>query len=425
MAILISEQIDDIEQPGEAPAVPLDETPAVPTQGEPAPPTMGERYRLFALAAITFGCVVLCFLLAIPFLPAIAWGVALAIISWPMHRWIESAVRRPNIAAFLSTSIVTLLIAGTALYVGYHLAEEGTSAAEQTPLVEGKDKGTPDGGRQDPDQAEQKTDAAEPMRAAEAGVRQTLEKVPGLRNIGVWMDRMGIDPEQEIRKFVGSFTRDFSAVANGSVAAIVQFLAAVFLLFFLFRDRQTFLDGVVGLLPLTRVEASRVLTRAADSVHANLYATFLTSLITTTSIGAMFWWLDLPNPMLWTVVMFFLSLLPIVGAGLVWVPAAVYLAMEGRWMAGAVLIGWALLFFVLVDTILYAKIAGPKMRMHETLTLLAFFGGLAFFGISGMILGPAVLAVTAAFVEVWKVRLTGVDPSPAIVEPGKPTLVLT
>jgi len=391
MVVIVTEQSEALEG-AEQDKVPLDERPAVPTKGEPAPPSMGERFRLFALAGLTFCCFILCFLLTVPFLSAIAWGVALAIIAYPVHRWIENLVRQPTVAALISTTIVTVVIAGTALFVGYHLAEEGTSAKQRAD-------------------------------SAEVGILQTIEKVPFLRPLGSWIERLGIDPEQAVREFLGSFARDFSAVANGSVAAIVQFLAAVFLLFFLFRDRRTFLEGLVELLPLTRPEAGRVFSRAADSVHGNLYATFVTSLITTSAIGAMFWWLDLPSPMLWTVVMFFLSLLPVVGAGLVWVPAAVYLAMEGRWMAGAVLLGWAILFFVLSDTILYARLAGPKMRMHETLTLLAFFGGLSFFGISGMILGPATLAITAAFVEVWKHRLTGVDPAPAIVSGDERTAI--
>ena len=128
MVVIVTDKVEPIEETEDG-KVPLDEQPAVPTAGEPAPPSMGERYRLFALAGLTFGCVVLCFLLAIPFLPAIAWGIALAIISYPMHRWIEQAVPWSNLAAFLSTAIVTTIIAGTALFVGYHLAEEGTAAA--------------------------------------------------------------------------------------------------------------------------------------------------------------------------------------------------------------------------------------------------------------------------------------------------------
>jgi predicted PurR-regulated permease PerM len=385
MSVIVTERNAKLEEAAEAPSVPLDETPAVPTAGEAAPPSMGERYRLFALAGLTFCCFVLCFLLAIPFLPAIAWGVALAIIAWPMHQWISARVKWPTVSALISTMIITTAIVGTGYFVASSLVQEGGNAVESA------------------------------AQSPEKGVSETIKKVPGLSPVTERLETLGVNIEAEVRKFVESFTKDFSAVAQGSVASAVQFLAAVFLLFFLFRDRAAFLEGVMNLLPLTREETNRIMVRAADSVHANLYATFVTSLITTTAIGLMFWWLGLPSPMLWTVVMFFLSLLPVVGAGLVWLPAAVYLAMEGRLGAGILLVAWAMLFFVLVDTILYAKIAGPKMRMHETLTLLAFFGGLAFFGVSGMILGPAVLAITAAFVEVWKVRLTGVDPSPAII----------
>jgi predicted PurR-regulated permease PerM len=181
----------------------------------------------------------------------------------------------------------------------------------------------------------------------------------------------------------------------------------VFLLYYLFVDRATFLYGLRDLLPLSRSESDQVFARAADSVHANLHATIVTSLIDSAGGGLMFWALGLPAPFLWTAVMFVLSLLPVVGAGLVWVPAVAYLALSGRWLAALALLAWGVLTFIIVDNIVYVRLAGERMRMHAVPALIAFLGGLAVFGVSGMILGPAILAVTVAFLEVWKRRLTG------------------
>src|SRR5262245_8998490 len=117
---------------------------------------------------------------------------------------------------------------------------------------------------------------------------------------------------------------------------------------------------------------------------------------------------------------FVLSILPIVGAGLVWLPAAVYLALSGQLLAAAALIAWGVLSFLIVDNVIYVRLAGERMRMHDVPALIAFLGGIALFGISGMILGPAILAVTAALLEVWKRRLTGASAPSAPADSPQP-----
>src|SRR5437773_7746366 len=106
---------------GEAGALPRDEK---------EPPPGNDRLRLFALVALTVGLIGLCVLLAVPFLPAITWGVALAILAWPLHRWVSRHVERPGLAAGLSTLIVVVVILGPGLFVSYQLAQEAAAAAE-------------------------------------------------------------------------------------------------------------------------------------------------------------------------------------------------------------------------------------------------------------------------------------------------------
>ena len=89
-----------------------------------------------------------------------------------------------------------------------------------------------------------------------------------------------------------------------------------------------------------------------------------------------------------------------------WVPAAVYLALLNHWGGVAVLVAWGVATSVLVDTLLYTRLAGNRMRLHAVPALLSFVGGLAVFGASGIILGPAIFAVTAAVAEVWHARAT-------------------
>jgi predicted PurR-regulated permease PerM len=132
----------------------------------------------------------------------------------------------------------------------------------------------------------------------------------------------------------------------------------------------------------------------------------ITGLIDSAGGVLMFWLLGLPSPFLWGFVMFVLCLLPVLGATMVWIPAAVYLALTDRWPHAAALAAWGVTTSIVVDNILYARLVGKRMRMHDAPALIAFLGGVALIGISGMILGPAILAVTFAFLEVWKCRFS-------------------
>jgi predicted PurR-regulated permease PerM len=237
------------------------------------------------------------------------------------------------------------------------------------------------------------------------GLREQAARVPGGGEVVGWADRLGVDVEAEVRRAVGAYTRDLAGLAQGSLTGAIQFLVAVYILYHLLRDRGEFRRGLRAFLPLTRDETDRVAARAADSVYANLYADLLTSLIDAVGGGLVFWAVGLPAPLLWAVVMFVLSILPVVGAGMVWFPAVVVLAAGDRWAAAGAVLAWGLLSFLIVDNWLYARLAGGRMRVHEVPALVAFLGGVGVFGLSGMILGPAVLAVTVAFLEVWRGRL--------------------
>ena len=331
--------------------------------------------RVITLALLTGVLIALTILIASPFLHAITWGMALAIMVWPIHRMVGERIANPSVAAVLSTSIVLLLIVVPGIFVVYHVGREVEVIARQS------------------------TKPPEDVVS-----RENLQQVPGGSRAVVWMDRLNIDVEKEVQKAVTAVLPETKAVTQGSITAAVQFLVAMFILFYVFRDRGEFMRGLRELLPLTRAEADRVFISAAGSVHANLYATVVTGLIDSVTGALLFWAVGLPAPFLWGAVMFILSILPVVGAGLVWFPTAIYLAMTGSWPSALAILTWGTVTAIAVDYILYAKLAGDRMRMHPVPALIAFLGGLAIFGISGMILGPAIVAMAAAVLDLWRER---------------------
>jgi predicted PurR-regulated permease PerM len=121
----------------------------------------------------------------------------------------------------------------------------------------------------------------------------------------------------------------------------------------------------------------------------------------------MFWLLGLPGALLWGAVMALLAIVPVLGAFVVWVPAALFLALEGSWGKALVLTGWGAGVVSLIDNLLYPILVGKRLRLHTLPVFIAIVGGILLFGSAGLILGPATLAVTVALVEVWRRRTAG------------------
>ena len=99
-----------------------------------------------------------------------------------------------------------------------------------------------------------------------------------------------------------------------------------------------------------------------------------------------------------------LAIVPILGAFVVWVPAALFLALQGSWGKALILTVWGGSVVALVDNLLYPVLVGNRLRLHTVPVFIAIVGGLALFGASGVILGPVALAITIALVDVWRRR---------------------
>ncbi len=377
-----------------------------------APPDSSSRNnwpRTATLAALTVAAVVVCVLLTLPFLAGLTWGLALAVVALPAQRWVERRLKPGNWAAGITTTLVVLLIGVPVALVGWQLTVETQRAAGQ---VQAETSVKADkAGKQAAEKAtsESKTDAevVKESEAAQDEVRRT-----GWRDMAARLPYVGppiaqLDPadvEARTRDWLEKLLGSSFGVVKGAADAMLQTLVAVFVLFFALRDHRSLAAQARGFLPVSAATADRIFTRAADAIHSTVYGTFVTAAVQGVSGGLLFWALGLPAPVLWGVVMTILGILPFVGAFLVWVPAAVYLATEGQWWQAAVLTAWGVLMAGPVCNYLYACCAGQRLKLHPVPTLLAFIGGLAVFGVSGMILGPCVLAVTLALIDVWRTR---------------------
>ncbi len=327
--------------------------------------------RPIALKLMTLAAVLGCAIMLYPLLAGVTWGIAFTIVAWPLHRWIHRRIGHLSAAAGVSTTVVMLGLLIPLALVGFQLVREGRVMRKEAD------------------------------KQAETGEwRDNLAKTP---YVGAWAAEQVAEssPEDLVREGLSRLGGMVLPIAGGAAALVLHALIASFVLFFGFRDGPGMVEQVEALLPVERPVAIHMTRRAADAVQATVAGTLLTGALQGATGGLLFWAVGLPAPVLWGVVMFVVSILPVLGAFLVWVPAVIFLVGQERWGAAAAIVAWGVLMAGPICNAIYARLAGGRMHLNPVVSLLAFIGGLAVFGVSGMILGPVIVVIAAELIALW------------------------
>ena len=355
----------------------------------PVPNGLGSHSHsctLVLMAATAVG-IYLCYGLAMPFLSALVWALALAVVFAPFHQWLESKLKRRNLAAAVSVLVVGLTVVVPATFVGQRLVLEAAKGAQ---LVTAK---------------------------VESGDwRRAIETRPRIAFLADKIER-GVDVPGTVQALAAWLTNTAKSIVKGSVLQVIDFLLTFYLLFFLLRDRRAALQSLRSMSPLSEVEMDRLLGRVGDTIWATIYGTLAVSATQGLLGGLMFWWLGLPTPLLWGVVMAILAVVPVLGAFVIWIPAALFLALGGSWGKALILTVWCGVVVSTIDNLLRPVLVGNRLKLHTVLAFMSVVGGLILFGASGLILGPVVLTITTALLEIWRGRTA--TKATADVPPGE------
>ena len=334
-----------------------------------------ERVLVVVLAIATAVVAWLCWQLAKPFVPALTWALVLAILAHPLHEWLGRRIKRwPSLAAGLAVVAIVVAIALPATLVVRQVGVQAVASVT----------------------------AARQLFDADRW-KLAIERFPRLAPLREWVERE-VDVPEKVQEATGEVARGVRGVLQRVVDISMQALITVFLLFYFLRDKRRILRAIERLVPLAPTETEQVRDNVRDTVSAIVFGTIAVAVVQGALGGAMFWWLDLPAPIFWGVVMAVLAILPMFGAALVWVPAALFLAVQGDWDKALLLTGWGTLIVGLIDNLLYPVLVKNRMRMHTVPVFIAVLGGLFAFGATGVVLGPLILAVAIALLDIWRRR---------------------
>ncbi len=199
---------------------------------------------------------------------------------------------------------------------------------------------------------------------------------------------------------VGTFLANaLSAATRGTVLFLFHFFILLYAMFFFLMDGPRMLQSTMSYLPLADEDKQRMLDRFTSVTRATLKGTALIGITQGLLSGLAFWVVGIEGTIFWTTLMIVLSIIPGIGAALVWVPAVILLAAQGAIWEGVGLTLYCGLVVGSVDNVLRPRLVGRDTKMHDLLVLFSTLGGLLAFGVSGFILGPILAAL---FVTVWE-----------------------
>ena len=207
----------------------------------------------------------------------------------------------------------------------------------------------------------------------------------------------------EIAKFVGLFLYDQArSIASNMMAFFIDFFLMLLVIYYLLVDGGRLISFIIDLSPLPNNQDQILLKKFKDMAGAILIGNGAGGLIQGLAGGIVFSIFGLPSPFLWGVIMGLLAFLPIIGIGIVFIPAAIYLFLKGRIASGIFFIVFYVVLSGGVEYFFKPKLVGQRVKMHTLLVFLAIIGGLKLFGILGIIYGPLVITAFLTLTEIYR-----------------------
>ena len=332
-----------------------------------------DQARWLILLGSMIGALYVCWLMLVPFVNVLLWAGVLTLSFAPVNRRILARTGKPNLSAALSTLFVVFVIGVPMGLVAWAIIREIGPAITmvQSAFVTFLD----------PDSAG-----------------------PAMQWLGEHVDLPStrVRISEQLAAMGSQVAGRTMGIVGDVLSVFIQALFIVFVMFYLFRDGKMIREAMASAIPLRNRETRVILSRVTEVVGASVSGVLVIAAIQGTLGGLAFAALGLPSALVWGAVMIFLSLIPIAGAFVIWIPAAIYLAATGSWIKAILLTVWGGVVISLVDNFLRPRLVGKRAKLHELFIFFAVLGGLHVFGLVGLVLGPVVLAIALSLFETFR-----------------------
>lgn len=315
-----------------------------------------------------------------PFYGTIMWGSIIALLFAPLNRvLLKKFGQRRNLAALATVLIVLLMVILPLAALAAALAREAANLYERV-----------------------QTGAINPGQYFHG----LFDALPGWAK--ALLDRLGfIDWNTLQRRLSAALAQGTQIIATQALSIgqntfefVADLCITLYLAFFLIRDGNALSRALREAIPLAPAHKNELFVKFGTVIRATVKGNLLVAAIQGALGGLAFWTLGVTGALLCAVLMAFLSLLPAVGAGLVWVPVALYFFANGALWEAVALTLWGVFVIGLIDNLLRPMLVGKDTRMPDYVVMITTLGGMAVFGINGFVIGPVIAAM---FIAVWHI----------------------
>ncbi|HXU46037.1 MAG TPA: AI-2E family transporter [Thermoanaerobaculia bacterium] len=218
------------------------------------------------------------------------------------------------------------------------------------------------------------------------------------------------------------------ATSTGTIQVVLVLFMTLFTMFYFFRDGDRLMARLKYLIPLPEAHEDSIISRFASVARATVRGTLVIALVQGSLAGLILWMFGIRSPILWAVVATVLSVVPLIGAWVVLLPAAVYLLAIGQVWQGIAMLALTIVVVGNIDNVIRPRLVGKEAGMHDLMVFFSTLGGIAVFGAMGFIVGPVIASLFLAVLEIYvlefKDELDGLNgdgeagPPPAVSAPA-------
>ncbi len=314
------------------------------------------------------------------FYGAILWGVVIAIMFAPLYRRLLRRIpQQPTLAALTMVLLVVMIVILPLTLIAASLSQQAAAVFAKV-----------QSGELDFVKLFQQI-----LNALPQWITGILDSF-GVASLGGMQEKLSA----ALLKGSQQIATQALNIGQSTFEFIVNAAIMLYLLFFLFRDGSALSQRIKNAIPLRAALRDALLEKFTVVIRATVKGSILVAMAQGALGGVIFWILGINAALLWAVLMAFLSLLPAVVAGLVWMPVALYLMATGSFIQGAILVAYGFLVIGLVDNLLRPMLVGKDTKLPDYVVLISTLGGIEAFGLNGFVIGPVIAAM---FIAVWDI----------------------
>lgn len=315
-----------------------------------------------------------------PLITTILAAFIIGYVFYPVYNFINRKLKNSNLAAIIVIIIIVLLLIVPAFFMVNTLAKEVYTVYTKTKqFVAAGSLGSA--------YCEGKSNLL-------CGILEKLNEIFGDTSIRFYIQ----DGIERATSYMINWATNFAFSVPMKIA---QGIIILFMVFYFFKDHEMIIEKMKLIIPLKLEHRKYIMKKVDDVIYAVVFGNIIVALLEGI-IGVIGFWLFMPNStyLFWGVIIAFTALIPMIGAGIVWLPAIIIQLVNQNYFG---FIGLALCWMIVayIDTFTRAKVIGRRAKIHPVYILLGAIGGIAFFGVIGVVIGPLAIALVDTFLKIF------------------------